>query len=789
MRLKHFGTRAQRLEDPALLTGRGRFVDDIHLPGLLHAYFLRSPFAHAKIHRIDASRASAVPGVHAVHTWRELPEGMQRRRIPLPVPNSAIRHQRTQYPLAIDEVCYVGEIVAVVVAESRHIAEDAVPLIEVDYEPLPVSADCRTALELGAPLAHSDLPDNLGAAFAPFYGDVSDAFARARHVARVSLWQNRGGGHAIECRAVLARYDTLEDALTVWVAGQAPHSSKRQIADMLQHDANRVRVIMPDVGGGFGPKGIPYAEEPVIAACARTLRRPIKWTEDRHEHFLASTQERDQYWNLELALDEGGRILGLRGTLLCDNGAYFPFGIILPYIAATTTPGPYVIPSFHLDVKVVLTNKVATTPVRGAGRPQAVFAMERLMDKAAKLTGIDPVELRRCNLIGPERMPYNVGLIYRDGKPVTYDSGNYPACQAKAVALADYANFPARQVAARAQGRYIGIGIGNYVEGTGLGPFEGGTVRVMPAGRVTVITGTGTQGQGHRTAFAQLTADILGVEPHDIDFVQGDTALISMGVGTFASRVAVNAGSSIQLAAKAVRANIVKLVAHLLEADEQDIELAGGRAFVRGVEQMGKSFGELAEIAQGMPGFSYPEGFTAGLEDTQYFSPTQSTYCNGTHVAEVEVDVGTGGVRILRYVVAHDSGVLINPLIVDGQVRGGVAHGVGNALLEWMKYDEQAQPVTTTLADYLLPTASDVPNVVLTHFESPTPLNPLGVKGAGEGGTIPAAAAIIAAVESALSPFNIEITDTPVTPEKIVALLAKAGAYNGDLCWRRTRVC
>jgi len=778
--MKHFGRRTERLEDPALLTGRGRFVDDIHLPEMLHAAFLRSPHAHALIRGIDTGAARALPGVHAVHTWRDLPEGMRRRRIPLPVPNPAIRHPRTQYPLAIDEVTYVGEIVAVVVAESRHLAEDAAELIAVEYEPRPVSADCRAALAPGSPLTHDDLPDNLGAAFSPAYGDVTHAFARARHVARVSLWQNRGGGHAIECRAVLARYDAIEDALTVWVAGQAPHSSKRQIADLLPHDANRVRVIMPDVGGGFGPKGIPYAEEPVIAACARTLGRPVKWTEDRHEHFLATTQERDQYWDVELALDAEGRILGLRGSLICDNGAYFPFGIILPYIAATTTPGPYVIPAFRLDVKVVLTNKVPTTPVRGAGRPQAVFAMERLMDRAAKVTGIDPVELRRRNLIRAEQMPYNVGLIYRDGKPVTYDTGDYPACQAKAVALADYTSFPARQAAARAEGRYIGIGIGNYVEGTGLGPFEGGTVRVMPTGRVAVVTGAPSQGQGHRTAFAQLAADLLGVRPDDIDFIQGDTAMISMGIGTFASRVAVNAGSSILLAARAVRAKAVKLAAHLLEASEGDIELAGGRVFVRGAEHKGKTLGELAHVALGMPGFSYPEGFTAGLEDTQYFGPAQSTYCNGTHLAEVEVDLGIGAVRILRYVVAHDSGTIINPLIVDGQVRGGVAHGVGNALLEWMQYDSEAQPLTATFADYLLPTATDVPDVDLIHMESPTPLNPLGVKGAGEGGTIPAAAAIIAAVESALAPFGVEITDTPITPEKIVALLATAGAYDRD---------
>ncbi len=780
MGMKHFGARIKRLEDPRLLTGRGQFVDDLHLSGMLHAAFLRSPFAHARIRAIDPSPALALPGVFAVHSWRDLPASMRQKRLPLPVPNAAIRHQRTQYPLAIEEVSYAGEALAVVLAESRPIAEDAAALIAVDYEPLPVSADCRKALEPGAPKAHSDLPDNLGAAFALSYGDVALAFARARHVAAVSLWQNRGGGHAIECRAVLARHDPVEDALTVWIAGQSPHASKAQIAEMLACDANRVRVIMPDVGGGFGPKAIAYPEEAVIAACARTIGRPVKWVEDRREHFLATTQERDQYWDLELALDAEGRILALRGLLLCDHGAYFPWGIILPYIAATTTPGPYVLPAFHLDVKVVLTNKVATTPVRGAGRPQAVFAMERLMDKAAKVTGIDPVALRRRNLIGPERMPYSVGLTFRDGKPMVYDSGDYPLCQDKAAALADYANFPARQKAAREKGRYLGIGIGNYVEATGLGPFEGGTVRIMQSGRVAVITGAAGQGQGHRTAFSQIAADVFGVGPQDVDFIEGDTAMIAMGVGTFASRVAVNAGSSIELAARSVRAKIIKLAAHLLEASEEDIELAGGRAFVRGVEEMGKSFAELARIGQGMPGFSYPEGFTAGLEETQYFSPPQSTYCNGTHIAEVEVDIGTGRVKILRYVVAHDSGVLINPLIVEGQILGGVAHGVGNALLEWMKYDENAQPLTVNFADYLLASATDVPRVEVAHLQSPTPLNPLGVKGAGEGGTIPAAAAIISAIENALRPFGVEIADAPVTPEKIVALLDEAGAYEAD---------
>jgi carbon-monoxide dehydrogenase large subunit len=777
MGMKYIGARTQRLEDPALLTGRGRFVDDIHLPDMLHAAFVRSSHGHARIRGVNAEAALALPGVHAVITARDLPPEMQQKRMVMPVPNPAIRHPRMQYCLAAEEVCYVGEVIAMVIADSRYIAEDAAGLVEVEYEALGAASDCRDALAPGAPRAHSDLPDNLAAQFTPGYGDTDAAFQRAAHVTKVSLWQHRGGAHAMECRALLAKYDALEDQLTVWSAGQAPHAEKSALAAILPHDANRLRVIMPDVGGGFGPKAIFYAEEALVALTAKRMQRPIKWIEDRREHFLATTQERDQYWDVELALDAQARILGVRGVLVHDQGAYLPWGIIMPYISATTMPGPYVVPNYKLEVRVAFTNKVPTTPVRGAGRPQAVFAMERLMDKAARELGLDPAEIRRRNLIQPEQMPYKVGLIYRDGAPVTYDSGDYPECQRQALAMAEYDDFPQRQAAARAQGRYIGIGIGSYVEGTGLGPFEGATVKVLQSGRVTVLTGAAPQGQGHRTTFAQIAADHFGLPIESLDVVTADTNAISMGVGTFASRITVNAGSSVHLAAGEVRKKIVKLAAHLLEAGEEDIELADGRAFVRGVEQMGRSFGELAQIAQGMPGFSLPKGLTAGLEETQYFTPPQSVYCNGTHVVEVEVDIGTGQLKILRYVVAHDSGTLINPLIVDGQVRGGVAHGIGNAYLEWMRYDENAQPLTTNFGEYLLPLATDVPNIELTHIETPSPLNPIGAKGAGEGGTIPAAAAIIAATENALQSFGLELTDCPLTPERLVEQLAAAGAY------------
>ena len=782
---KFVGARVKRTEDPDLLRGRGRFVDDIHLRDMLEAAFVRSPHAHARIKSIDVAAALAVPGVHTVLTWKDLPLPVQKR-LPLLVPNPAIREPRTQYCLAKEEVCFVGDTVAIVVAENRYIAEDAAAMVNVDYEPMPVSAELTFALASGAPAAHGDLRDNLAAHVQMAYGEPDEAFKRAATIVRETYVQHRGCGHAMETRGVLAAIDPDMGQLTVWCSGQSPFLEKKCLVDILEWDPERLRVINPDVGGGFGPKGIFYVEEAVVAAVAVKLKRPLKWIEDRREHFLATTQERDQIWNVELALDADAKILGMRIAITHDNGAYLPWGIILPWIAATTTPGPYVVRNIGIDVKVVFTNKVPTTPVRGAGRPQGVFAMERILDKAAFELGIGPDEIRRRNLVQSAQMPYEVGFIYRDGKPVIYDSGDYPACQAKALALADYAGFPARQAAALREGRYIGVGIGSYVEGTGLGPFEGATIRIQQNGRVTILTGAAPHGQGHKTTFAQICADQLGVGLDQIDVVTADTNAVSMGIGTFASRITVNAGNSVHIAAQAVREKLLKLAGCLMETHEADLELEGGRVSLKGVPERHKTFAELARTAQGMPGFSFPEGVSCGLEHTEYFSPVRSTYCNGTHVAEVEVDIRTGYVKILDYSVAHDSGRLINPLIVDGQIQGGVAHGIGNALFEWMGFDENAQPVTTNFGEYLLPMATDVPKVKMAHIETPSPLNPLGVKGAGEGGTIPAAAAITAAIENALSPFGIKLTQTPVFPQRIVELLEASGAYAKDAHCRQS---
>jgi carbon-monoxide dehydrogenase large subunit len=775
---KNFGARVTRFEDAALVSGKGRYVDDIHIAGTLHAAFLRSPHGHARIKAIDTSAALACEGVHAVLTAADLPERMRKQRMPLLVPNATMATLRTQHCLAVDEVCYVGQAFAIVIADSRYLAEDALAAIEVEYEVLGAISDVRAALADGAPRAHADLESNVVSQFVMNYGDVEAAFAAAPHVFREELWQHRGGGMAMETRGVLAQADVNTGTLTLWSSTQTPHIARRMLADIMDVDIETIRILAPDVGGGFGPKAIFYPEDAVVAHASLTLGRPVKFIEDRREHFLCATQERDQYWNVEIAVDHDGRILGVRGDMLHDTGAFVPWGIIMPYIAGATMPGPYVIPAYHLACTVAFTNKVATTPVRGAGRPQAVFAMERLLDRVARELKFDPADLRRRNYIRPEQMPYSVGLIFRDGKPLIYDSGDYPRGHDAALELAGYSKFAERQAKAKANGRYIGIGVASYVEGTGLGPFEGVTVRILPDGKVRVASGATSQGQGTRTTLAQIVSDRVGCRIEDVIVTIGDTAAIANGIGAFASRLAVNAGSSASIAGDHVRGSILKLAARALDLPESEIDLEDGKAIGRGGNRPSVSFGELALAAQGMPGFSMAAGQPVGLEHTAYFAPPQAAYCSGTHVAEVEVDLGTGAVKILHYSVGHDCGNVINPMIVDGQVQGGVAHGIGNALLEWMQYDENAQPLTTTFADYLLPMATDVPTCAIAHVETPSPLNPIGVKGAGEGGTIPAAAAIIAAVENALAPYGVRFAETPLMPERIVQALQQAGAYD-----------
>lgn len=768
------GQSVRRLEDPALLTGRGRFIDDLRLPGTVEVAFVRSPMAHARIGQIDTADAMAVAGVIAVFTAGDLPAAWRDRRILLQVPHPAITHPVTQQPLATEEVCFAGEAVAVVVADTRHAAEDGAERVLVDWQPLPAVAHCEAALKPGAPPVHSSHPENLAARLSIGFGDVEAALRTAPHVFQARFEPHRGTGHPMECRGVVAEYDAADDRFRIWSSTQTPHNTQRGVVDMFGMPEDRVRVITPDVGGGFGPKNQVYPEEIVVPALARLLGRPVKWIEDRREHFLTTTQERDQVWDMTVATDGDGRLLAVKGRLVHDAGAYLPWGIIMPYISATTLPGPYTLPAYRLDVQVAFTNMVATTPMRGAGRPQAVFVMERLMDRVAQEVGLDPAEVRRRNLIPADAMPYQMGLTYRDGAPVVYDTGDYPEAQRRALERARYDGFPARQAAALAEGRHIGIGIGNYVEGTGLGPFEGALVRVLSNGRVAIYTGATPAGQAHRTVLAQIAADELGVTVADIDVVVGDTGFMPRGAGTFASRITVNAGSSVRIAAGQVREKLKALAAARFDVPVDELDCADGSVRVTGEQGPSVGFCELARMTSGMPGYVLPKGVAADLEAAAYFTPPQATYSNGCHVAEVEVDPETGQVTILDYTVVHDCGTVINPMLVDGQVQGGLVHGIGNALLERMVYDAEANPLTTTFADYLLPTAEHAPSASLIHMESPTPLNPLGAKGAGEGGTIPAPAAVIAAIENALAPFGVRIAETPVTPQRIVELIAAA---------------
>ena len=765
------GAPVLRLEDHALVTGRGRFVDDIPAAGALVAAFARSPHPHALIRGFNPRAARAVPGVVEVFTLDDLAPVMKQRRMNR-VSNSGTNLAKSwAFALADGEVSFVGEPVAIVVATDRYAAEDAAALVEVDYEVVAAALDCRAE---GAPPVRRELGSNCVISYKVSYGDIETAFAKAAHVVRDELWVHRGAAHSMEGRGILAEISGRETI--VWASTQKPHDLRTALADYITLDESRLRVATPDVGGGFGPKLCVYPEDVAVVAAATSLRQSIKWIEDRREHFTNAAQERDQYWSIALAADGEGCVRGMRGRLVHDIGAYALQDVNIPYNSATTLTGPYMVPALVIDVIAAHTNKAPVSSVRGAGYPQAAFAMERMLDRLAHLLRLDRAELRRRNLIPAEKMPYLKPLKSRAGEQVQYDSGDYPGCQAELIRAAQWQDFPRRQAAARADGRYIGIGLAHGMKGTGRGPFEFGNVRVSPTGQITVSTGAAPMGQGLATALAQICADAFGVRAQDVTVIAGDTAAAPLGLGGFASRQTVTAGSSVKIAASAVAAKARKLASQMLEAAEEDLEIVNGEVRVVGAPQLAVKLGEVARVLKGAPGYPFPKDIEPGLESGATFRVDQLAYSNACHVAEVEVDVETGGVRILRYIAMQDAGRRINPMIVDGQIHGGIAHGIGNAIFEWMGYDETGQPVTTTFADYLLPTAKDVPSLHTLYKESPSPHNPLGVKGVGEVGVIPAAAAVISAIEDALSPFNVQIAQMPVTPPKLVELIGRARA-------------
>lgn len=768
------GERVRRNEDARLLTGRALFVDDVRLDGLLHVALLRSQHAHARLASVDAAAARSRPGVVAVYTAADL--GDYWRPGPLLVPPPPIPglvfNACTQVPLAKDKLRHVGEPIAMVVAESRYLAEDALDDIVVEAEPLPAVVDLEAALAPGAPRVHDQLPSNLAAHAVQRKGDWAAAKARAHAVLKRRFRYDRGASAAIENRAIVAQWDSRAGELTVWDTTQAPIPIRNGLAQLLGLLESQVRVVAPFVGGGFGPKIMMfYPEEVLVPWAALRLGRPVKWTEDRQENFFATTQERGQIHDAELAVTQDGKILGVKDVFLHDTGAYDPYGLTVPINSQCTLLGPYDIPSYESEFTAVFTNKTIVTPVRGAGRQHGVFVIERLLDFAAQELGIDRAEIRRTNLLRPDQFPFNNEILFQDSAPLTYDSGDYAPALDEALKVIDYQRFVREeQPRLKAAGRHVGIGVVCYVEGTGIGPYEGARVTIEPSGRVRLATGVGTQGQGHFTVFAQIVADVLGVDVTDVHVITGDTREFHWGTGTFASRGAVVAGSACHAAAARVREKILDLASRELTVAPADLVLGGGRVHLRGDPKAGITLGALALKANPLRGAVRP-GSEPGLEATAYFGPDRGSTANGVHAMVVEVDPETAQVAIKRYVVVHDCGRVINPMIVEGQIQGGVAHGIGNAFYEQLVYDEQGQLLNASFMDYLLPTATDVPNIETTHRETRSPLNPVGMKGVGEAGAIPTGALFAQAVEDALAGSGLEICEIPLSPNRLFELM------------------
>ena len=766
------GERVKRLEDPRLLTGEGGFVDDIQLPGTLHAAFLRSPYGNARIRGIDLSAVRAAPGVvdafSLADAWPDAPP-----TIPVLAPVDGLL-PCPQYLLARDQLRYVGEAVAVIVAESRDLAEDAIELAEVDYEPLPAIASMESAMAAGAEVLHDTVPDNVAVRWTQGIGDVAAAFDGAAHVVSDTFRMQRYTGVPMEARGTLATQDPVNGELTVWTSGQWPHTQRALTAALLGLEEKSIRVIQPEVGGGFGVKVELYPEDVLIPFAALRVGRPVKWIEDRREHMLTVVHAREMDIDLSVALEADGTIRGMRCRLLSDQGGYFrTLGTVNPSLAITSIPGPYRVENYEGEVVCVLTNKSPSSPYRGAGGPEAVFARERLFDMAAREIGMDPAAFREKNIVPADAMPYDTGLVSVEST-VVFDSGDFPAGLQRALDAFDYAGFRAAQARDREQGRLRGLGICVYTQMASVGPYESAEVRVDGGGKVAVVSGAAPQGQGTGTALAQVVADQLEVPLEQITVTFADTARIPFGVGTYASRNAVMAGSATLVASERVRDKAIAVAAHLLEASEADVEWHEGTARLKGVAEKSHTLAELAQAAG--PGGNRPDGMEPGLEARHYFETMDAPFAFGVHIAEVEVDPETGDVDIERYVAYSDCGRLINPMIVEGQIVGGIAQGIGGALLEELVYDEDGQMLSANLADYQLPTSLDLPNVEITHDESPSPLNPLGAKGIGEGGAIAGHAVIANAVEDAIAHTGARVRETPLRPAAVWKLLQEAGA-------------
>jgi carbon-monoxide dehydrogenase large subunit len=775
----YIGRSMKRREDKRLLTGRGQFIADFELPHLLHAVFVRSPLAHARIKAVELSRAAAAPGVAYVLGGPELTQ-----LVP-PVPDTQlvlpskwttqVQHKfiNPQEPLlAHDKVRHVGEAVAVIVADSRHAAEDAAQLVELDLDPLPAVLDPHAALAAGSTIVHERFGTNLIGGFTIEKGNTERAMARAPHRLKRRFHHHRYAAMPMECRGVVGLHDPRTDSVTIWSSTQVVHWVRREAATVLQLPEARIRCVALDVGGGFGVKGHVYPEDLLIPFLARRLGRPVKWVEDRREHLICACHSRDQIHDVEVGFDDSGRILALRDSFMVDCGAWNPIGAGVVYNTAAHLAGPYKIDALAVDARIAATNKTPNAPYRGAGRPEAAFAMERIIDLVAVETDLEPAEVRLRNMIRDDEMPYPMGIPYRDGQPIVYDGGDYPAALEKALeAVGGLSAFRERQRIAREDGRHLGLGLGCYVEGTGVGPFESALVRIDPSGKVFLSGGGCPQGQGMETIFAQVVADAWGVHPDDVVVMLADTAAISIGFGTLASRTTVTLSAAIHGASEKLRTKVFAIAANLLECSALDLELRNGRVGIVGVPGAEVTLAKVAQAAR--PGWDNgrPAGIDAGLEETYYFEPPTVTWSYAAHAAVVEVDTETGAVRIENYAIAHDCGVVVNPMLVEGQIVGGAVQGVGGALLEAISYSADGQPLTTTLAEYMLPTAEEMPRVTLIHQHSPSPANPFGVKGVGEGGPIAPPAVLANAIADALRPRRVEFNTTPIAPHQIVAAM------------------
>ncbi len=777
-----FGASVKRREDPRLITGHGAYTDDMKLPGMAYLAILRSPYGHARIKRIDTSKAQQHPGVLAVYTGADLAGKLN----PIPcawlIPDSDLK--TPPYPaLASDTVRFTGDGVAMVVASSPYIARDALDLIEVDYEPLPVVTTQEQAAAPGAPQLHESAPGNLAFNWKFAGGDVDAAFRDAEVTVKQRFVQQRLIPNAMEPRGAVAQWTPGADEVTLWNTTQNPHIARFLLSVVAGIPENKIRVVARDVGGGFGSKIPFYAGEALTVFAARELGVPVKWIEDRRENYLATIHGRDQITDVELAAKRDGTITGLRVNALSNMGAYLSTAApgVPTWLFALIVPGCYTIPAYSCDVKGYFTNTTPTDAYRGAGRPEASFLMERMVDLLAGELHMDPVEVRRKNFIPADAFPYTTVTT------LTYDSGNYQQTLDKALEMVDYQGLRQQQQQMRQQGKYLGIGISSYVEVCGLAPspaagamcFQGGlwepaTVRVLATGKVIVLTGTSPHGQGEETTFAQLVGEDLGVPVEDVDVIHGDTGAIPMGWGTYGSRSTAVGGTAIKKATIKVLEKAKKLAAHLLEAAPEDIVADHGRFYVQGSPAKSVTIQDIA--LQANLGWNLPKDMTPGLEESHFHDPTNFTYPFGTHICVVEVDADTGEVKIRRYVAVDDVGVVINPMIVDGQVHGGVAQGIGQALYEHAIYDEGGNLVTGSMLDYAVPNATQIPNIETARTETPCPHNLTGVKGVGETGTIASSQAVVNAVVDALSPLGIKHIDMPLTPERVWKTIQAAKA-------------